>query len=253
MTLYDWPRAAAFGRVIPKNKIYEHAGANTALKDLFVREVDQIVWSHKLAPETINLAATKQVAEIQVFRLTARTAMLDHDVLRAIDKAIPFPLFFEILHGGRIKLAASYKRSSEADGNRWVLSDYFEGEWLPEGAPRTPLPVALSMSALYERLLEPLVTGQTGQLIPGIGEVRQSPLATGASDEPVSLEKRIANAEAIKIQMREVDKIKTRLARERQFNKRVAINAELRAAEQELERLTSKSLGRTPGSAMTSE
>ena len=50
MTLYEWPRAAAFGRVIPKNKIYEHAGANTALKDLFVREVDQIIWSHKLAP-----------------------------------------------------------------------------------------------------------------------------------------------------------------------------------------------------------
>lgn len=64
MTLYDWPRAAAFGRVIPKNKIYEHAGANSGLKDLFVREVDQIVWSHKLAPETVNLAATKQVAEI---------------------------------------------------------------------------------------------------------------------------------------------------------------------------------------------
>jgi hypothetical protein len=33
-TLYDWPRASAFGRVIPKSKIYEHAGANTALKDL---------------------------------------------------------------------------------------------------------------------------------------------------------------------------------------------------------------------------
>lgn len=64
MTLYDWPRAAAFGRVIPKNRIYDHAGANAALKDLFVREVDQIHWSHKLAPETINLAATKQVAEI---------------------------------------------------------------------------------------------------------------------------------------------------------------------------------------------
>lgn len=91
MTLYNWPRAASFGRVIPKNKIYEHAGANTALKDLFVREVDQIVWSHKLAPETVNLAATKQVAEIQVFRITARTATLDRDVLRAIDKAIPLP------------------------------------------------------------------------------------------------------------------------------------------------------------------
>ncbi|WP_444451303.1 hypothetical protein ACTTAI_00760 (plasmid) [Rhodobacter capsulatus] len=39
--------------------------------------MDQITWSHKLAPETVNLAATKQVAEIQVFRITARTASLD--------------------------------------------------------------------------------------------------------------------------------------------------------------------------------
>ncbi|PWE27654.1 hypothetical protein C4N9_16625 [Pararhodobacter marinus] len=107
MTLYDWPRAAAFGRVIPKTKIYEHAGANTGLKDLFVREVDQIVWSHKLAPETVNLAATKQVAEIQVFRITARTATLDRDVLRAIDKAIPFPLIFEVAHGGRVRLSGT--------------------------------------------------------------------------------------------------------------------------------------------------
>ena len=93
MTLYEWPRAAAFGRVIPKNKIYEHAGANTALKAIFVRDVDQIVWSHKLAPETVNMAATKQVSEIQVFRISARNATLDHEVLSAIDKAIPFPLF----------------------------------------------------------------------------------------------------------------------------------------------------------------
>jgi hypothetical protein len=110
--LYDWPRAAAFGRVIPKNKIYEHAGANTALKDLFVREVDQIVWSHKLAPETINLAATKSVAEIQVFRILQRESAVNQDVLRAIDRAIPFPLIFEMEHGGRIKLAAAYKRPS---------------------------------------------------------------------------------------------------------------------------------------------
>ena len=87
MTLYDWPRAAAFGRVIPKTKIYEHAGATTGLKDLFVREVDQIVWSHKLAPETVNLAATKQVAEIQVFRITARTASCGVEHGRAVRAA----------------------------------------------------------------------------------------------------------------------------------------------------------------------
>ena len=36
---------------------------------------------------------------------------------------------------------------------------------------------------------------------------------------------------------REVDRIKARLSREKQFNKRVEINAELRAAKQELDRL----------------
>jgi hypothetical protein len=248
MTLYDWPRAAAFGRVIPKTKIYEHAGANTGLKDLFVRDVDQIVWSHKLAPETVNLAATRQVAEIQVFRITARTATLDREVLRAIDKAIPFPLIFEVAHGGRVRLAAAYKRPSEADSARWVVGDYFQGDWLPEGAARAPLPVALNMGALYERLLEPLVAGQTARLIPGMGEAPQTPF-TPATERPVSLEERIAQAEAIERQAREVERIKARLGREKQFNKRVAINGELRAAKQELERLT----GAHPGAAVTND
>lgn len=243
MTLYDWPRAAAFGRVIPKSKIYEHAGVNTALKDLFVREVDQIVWSHKLAPETVNLAATKQVAEIQVFRIAARTATLDRDVLRAIDKAIPFPLIFEVAHGGRVRLSAAYKRPSEADSARWVVGDYFQGDWLPEDAPRASLPVALNMGALYERLLEPLVAGQTARLVPGMGEASQTPFTPADAERPVSLEERIAQAEAIQHQVREVERIKARLAREKQFNKRVAINAELRAAKQELERLTAGNCG----------
>lgn len=249
MTLYDWPRASAFGRVIPKTKIYEHAGANSGLKDLFVREVDQITWSHKLAPETVNLSATKQVAEIQVFRITARTATLDAAVLRAIDKAIPFPLIFEVAHGGRVRLTAAYKRPSEADSARWVVGDYFLGGWLSEDAPRTPLPVALNIGALYERLLEPLVAGQTARLIPGVGEAPQAPFTPAEADRPVSLEERIALAEAIKAQTREVERITARLGREKQFNKRVAINAELREAKQELERLT----GAHPGTAVTND
>lgn len=247
MILYEWPRAAAFGRVIPKNKIYEHAGANTALKDLFVREVDQIVWSHKLAPETVNLAATKSVAEIQVFRITARTVSLGNDVLRAIDKAIPFPLIFEVVHGGRLRLAAAYKRPSEADSSRWVVGDYFIGDWLPEDAQRTSLPVALNMGGLYERLLEPLVTGQTHRLVPGMAEA-----ATPAveAEKPVSLEERIALTEAIKAQLREVERIKSRLVREKQFNKRVEINTELRVAKQKLERLTAMGHGESTSAPM---
>ncbi|MEY8880328.1 DUF4391 domain-containing protein [Donghicola sp. XS_ASV15] len=238
MTLYDWPRAAAFGRVIPKNKIYEHAGANTQLKDLFVREVDQIVWSHKLAPETVNLPATKQVAEVQVFRITLRTATPDMLVLRSIDKAIPFPLIFELVHGGRIRTAGAYKKAGGADGTRWMVREYFQSAWQLEDTAREPLPVALTMGALYERLLEPLVAGRTAQLVPGYGEKAQTGFAGPEPEARVTLEERIAQTEAIERQTREVARIKARLGREKQFNRRVGINAELRAAKQELARLT---------------
>jgi len=238
MTLYEWPRAAAFGRVIPKSKIYEHAEANTALKSIFVREVDQIVWAYKLAPETVNLEATHQVSEIQVFRIAVRSVTLNQKVLSAIDKAIPFPLFFEVSNGEHVMLAAAYKRPSEADNSRFVLGNYFLSDWLPASGQRTAFPVALNMDTLYERLLEPLVRRQMAQLVGKVSGIMNSPITPAVADQPVSLEDRIAQAEAIKAKVHEVMRIKTRLAREKQFNKRVAINAELRSTKQELERLS---------------
>ena len=226
---FDYPKAAAFGRVVPKTRIYEHAGANTALKDLFITQVDQIVWKFKLAPETINLAATRAVSEIQVFGVSLRTNKLDDEVLRAIDRAIPFPLIFELNWAGKRRAVAAFKRPSEADAARWVVSEYFATDWAPDDAPRQPLPVVLNLGGLYDAILTAMM-----------------PVAKAADED---IQTRVARMEAIGAKTREVDRIKARLAREKQFNKRVAINAELRVAKQELDRLAT---GGPPG-AVTSE
>ena len=220
---FDYPKSAAFGRVLPKNKIYEHAGANTALKDLFVREVDQMVWRYKLAPETINLSATKSVAEIQVIDISLKTGKLDEAVLRAIDKAIPFPLIFELSHGGKRRAMAAYKRQSETDSAKWVISEYFATDWVADTAARWPLPVALNLGGVYDALLSSLMPQQV-QAAPG--------------EDAEDIQARVDRMEAIRAKTRDVDRIKARLGREKQFNKRVAINAELREAKLELERLT---------------
>ena len=220
---FDYPKSAAFGRVVPKNKIYEHAGANTALKDLFVREVDQIVWRFKLAPETINLSATGSVPEIQVFTVSLKTGKLDEAILRAIDKAIPYPLMFELTWRGKRKAMAAYKRPSEADSTQWVISEYFETDWAPDDAARTTLPVALNLGTLYERMLTTLMPVE-----PAV------PLQDGED-----IQTRVERIEAIRAKAREVERIKARLVREKQYNKRVAINSELRAANQELAELKS--------------
>ena len=214
---FDYPKAAALGRAIPKTRIYEHAGAGTALKDMFVAQIDQIVWKFKLAPETINLAATTAVGEIQVFSISLRTGRLGEEVLRAIDRAIPFPLIFELTWSGKRKAIAAFKRPSEADPMKWVVSEYFATDWVPEDEPRQPLPVALNLGALYDSLLTIMM-----------------PVAVTAGED---IQARVARMEAMRAKARDVERIMVRLAREKQFNKRVAINAELRAAQKELERL----------------
>jgi len=214
MTLFVYPQKAAYGRALPKTKIYEYAGPSTALKKLFVDQVEQIIWSHKLAPETINVKATKAVPEIQVFTVALKTGALKEDVLRCIDKAIPFPILFELSYDGKVKATACYKRPNEADSAKWVVSPYFEGKWQAAGAKRAPLPIALNMGALYAELL--------GAIIP-------YPARQGES-----LQERVARAETIRAREAEREKAQARLGKEKQFNRKVEINAKIRTMEAEI-------------------
>ena len=212
--LIAYPKQAAFGRVLPKNKIYEHSGANTRLKDLFVKQVDQIIWQYKLAPETLHLPARPGVPEIQIFSIQLKTPELHADVLRCIDGAIPFPIVFELTFDGRTQVTAAYKRPNEADASRWVLSGYFASDWLPFDSERTAMPVALHLGGLYEQLLQRLIT-----------------LSARPQETLAELVARVEQAQA---KQRELDKTTARLAKEKQFNRKVAINAELRKLRTEL-------------------
>ena len=219
--LYDYPKTALLKRVVPKTRIYDRVQASTALKDKFVAQVDQITWRAKLAPETINLAATKSVPEIQVFRVTLKTDAVQDDVLRAIDRAIPFPILFELeqasLNVGQIQIAAAHKRPSEADTAKWVLSDYLRSDWLPADTPRSALPVALNLGVLYEQILTALMP-----IVPQTAEF---------------LSARMDRTHALKTKEREISQLKSRLKRETQFNIKMTLHGQLREAQADFEHL----------------
>lgn len=215
--LYHYPPQTALKRVIPKTRIYDGAGASTALRDRFVREVDQITWAHKLAPETLNLAPTPAVPEIQVFRLTLKGDALHDDILRAIDRAIPFPLIFELVADGKVQTAAAYKRPSAAEQGKWVLSDPLRGEWVAQDAPRVALPVAVSMGALYDGMLAALMP-----IDPVAGE---------------DVETRLARLAAIRAKEREISHLQSKLRREGQFNIKVTLHGQLAEAQAQFDHL----------------
>jgi len=213
-----YPPQAAFGRILPKSKVYEHSTANTRLQDLFVKQVEKIVWAYKLAPETLNLPARPDVPEIQIFSLQLKTPELHHDVLRCIDGAIAFPILFELVFEDSTQVVAAYKRPNAADTGRRMLSGYFATDWIASDRKRTTMPMALHMGGLYAQLLQRLM-----------------PLAPQPQESLADLVTRMEQAQA---KQRELDKMTVRLEKERQFNRKVEINATVRKLRRELESMT---------------
>lgn len=212
--LFSFPAQSRVARVVPKSKIYEYGPVNSALRDKFVGQVEQITWAYKLAPETINLPARGGVAEIQVFDITLKTAELDEDVLRAIDRAIPLPIIFQLQHEQRTRMVAAFKRPSEADASKWVIDGYFAGDWLPSSSPRRTLPVALDLQGLYEQFLRCLLPRQARP-----GE---------------SLPEQLQRLNRLRSLQKEHAKLDARLHKEKQFNRKVALNAQLREIQNEI-------------------
>lgn len=156
--LYRWPSSAKFGRVVPKTKFYEHANVSAALREKFVADVQRVTWAYKLAEETIRLRGTEAVPEIQVFVVDAKGEGVADDVLAAIDKAVPFPIIFEIARGGegsgQVRTVAAHKLLGRGAPK---VSSYFASHWEFADLPRSPLPPAVDLPGLYSGLLAPLL------------------------------------------------------------------------------------------------
>ena len=229
--LFDYPARAAVGRVVPKTRLYIAGKPSRRVHDQITAKVAQIVWQYKLAPETLNLSASSGVPEIQVFTVDLKpdglsdNIELPEDVLRCIDRAIGFPIFFELATStsdnaapNQIRVAATYKRPSEAEAGKWVIGEYFATDWLPADTPRSPLPVALDLARLYEQMLCQLipVPARPGETIASLAE-RQRQIA---------------------VKQREYQRLEARVHREKQFNRKVELNRQLRGLKADLDALT---------------
>ncbi|MGD7732070.1 DUF4391 domain-containing protein [Propionibacteriaceae bacterium G57] len=213
--LYRWPEAAKFGRRVPKEKFYEHGTVSTAVREKFINEVQRITWAYKLAEATINLPGTSAVPEIQVFTIDAKTDDVSEGVLGAIDKAIPFPIIFEIARHreqSRVRIAAAHKQLGAGTPK---LSAYYSTGWQPEDTTRQALPTAITLPALYAALLQPLtpITVRPGEAMSDVAD-------------------RLATVRKLE---REVASLERKLRTEPQLNRKVELRRTLKTKQHELE------------------
>ena len=235
--MFSFPKQAEFNRPLPKSKIYAFARPTRAVKNQIVSGILDIVWKYKLAPETVNLPARHGIHEIQVFEIRLKTGEIGEDVLRAIDEAIPSPIFHHLLFQDRERWAAAYKRPATV-GNRQVVESYFHTAWGKDEGTRMkdeeanvsnahspfilhpstfnlhPTSFPLDLSALYEEMLSRVI-----------------PLARRPGESLAAL---VDRSVQLRAKERECRDLEARLRKERQFNRKVEINAAIRAARMSL-------------------
>ena len=215
--LYRWPEAAKFGRRVPKEKFYEHGTVNTAVRAKFISDVQRVTWAYKLAEATINLPGTPAVPEVQVFTIDSKGTDVGEPILNAIDKAIPFPIIFEITRQSagstEVRMVAAHKHLGTGAPK---LSGYYSTGWQPGDTTRQPLPTAITLPALYTALLQPM-----------------TPLAVRPGEEMSEVADRLA---AVRKLEREIAALERKLRTEPQLNRKVELRRTLKTKQHELER-----------------
>ena len=210
--MFNLPKSTEFNKRIPKQKFYDHAKISPAVKKIFSDQVRVIYWKNKIAATTLNLAAGNFVTEIEIFEVQLQTKNFDENILRLIDKAIPYHIIFILRHENFYKICVAYKENDSPTKN------YFSTDWQEEKNFSLNLQ-GLNLDEVYENFLRQI----GGELLQ---EKNSAPLKNivERQEQIIKLEKKIAA-------------LQKKVFAEKQFNKQIELNGELKRLKKELENL----------------
>lgn len=213
------PKSTEFNRRIPKQKFYENLTISSALKRIFVEQIRVIWWRNKIAPATMNLAAGEAVTEIEVFEVCLSALKLDEAVLRQIDKELPYHILFLLEYEGKYQAWTAYKEEAGSGTNAFKVGSYYHTDWMDEST--LPLKLdGLNTDRVYENFVRQ-IAGET--LTSGVGETLK---------ESVERDKRRQELQ------KQIAALQVKVRRERQLNKQVRLNTELKKLRKELGSIT---------------
>lgn len=219
--MFGLPKTTEFNRRIPKQKFYENISVSSKLKQLFIDQIKVIYWRNKVAATTMNLAVGDTVTELEVIEIKLNEQQLDESILRQIDREIPYHIIFLLEFKEKYQAWTAYKEASDTGLNAFKVENYYHTEWLPED--ELPLKVeGLSVDKVYENFVRQIA-----------GDALR--YETGKSEslkESVELDNRRQKLE------KQIVAIQTKVRKEKQLNKQVLLNAELKELRKELELLS---------------
>lgn len=211
------PKTTEFNKRIPKQKFYENMDVSPALKKVFVEQVKIIYWRNKIATSTTNLATGNDVTELEVFEVRLNSPVLDDGLLRQIDREIPYHILFLLEYQRKYQAWIGYKEAAASGNKAFKVNGYYHTEWLTED--ELPLKLeGLSVDAVYENFVR---------------QIAGDKLKSETSGE--SLKESVARDEQKQALQKQIDTLKAKIRKEKQLNKQMQMNNELKKLKKELE------------------
>lgn len=209
--MFDLPKSTIVNRFIPKNAFDEYSNAKQ--KRLFIEKVNKIRWLNKLSTETINLTGN-DIKEIQIFEIELKQKDLIPDVLKVIDKAIPYHILFILVFNDSFLLSASQKHIHPTNENLAVIDWTFTSGWIEKDSDNYKFNLKKNLDFVFADLIYQ-ISGK-----PQSSELNISEL--------------ISKEQKIKQLTNQIEKLKSEIKKCRQFNKKVDLNLELLECETNL-------------------
>ena len=211
MDLFSLPHTTKVNKVIPKNTFDSYT--TTKHKKLLSEHVYRIVWAHKISSETTNLN-TKEIKEIQVFKIELKSKQDIQPILDMIDKSIPYTIIFMIEYEGLIYLSTSSKHPHPINEDNSVIDWTFQTDWFnPDENP-----YKINLKKNIDTVFHDFCVQLSGK----------------PTFETKSLGDIIAYSKTVKALESEIDKLKSSITNCKQFNRKVELNLKLKEVERQL-------------------
>ena len=213
--MLGFPVSTEFNKRIPKQKFYDNLDVSTTLRRVFVDQIRLVYWRNKLAASTLNIAAGEVVSEVEVFEVRLNEPKLDEAVLKQIDKEIPYHILFILTCDGKAQAWIGYKEAAASGSNAFKVNRYYHTDWMPEDELQLRID-GLNMDTVYESLVRQIA-----------GDKLQA-------ESGESLKESVERDEKKKQLEKQIAALESKMRKEKQLNRRMEMNAELKKLQREL-------------------
>lgn len=233
------PSDARVDQRVPKKLLLEQGAPTPSDKRQIQDGIEEMLWVAALKPTNIAVPAfrddVREYLEIAVLTATLRSAAKPTRLIELIHRAIPYPLVLVTAHGDTVTLSLAHKRWSQGETGKVVIEDVRRtAPFRPDTptAEEAPFLASLAVSRLPTRDLFALYQGWLDRVA-----ALEAAQITGTFAPPDSPDRASALREGLNTHarlQRDIVVLRAQAEKEKQLNRRVELNLEIKRLEAKL-------------------